>query len=74
MAFKCAEDLMEAGFNGKWYKPSNDFEREVLISSIAGDNLKRGSKGQPSLRHYEQDGHIAVSDGGNIDPHPNDRR
>ncbi len=72
MAFKSAEELMTAGFNGKWYKPGSDFEKEVILNSIAGDNLVRGSKGLPALRHYEQSGYIVVSDGPNAETHPDD--
>ncbi len=74
MAFKSAEELMSAGFNGKWYRASSEFEKEVIINSIAGDNLVRGSKGLPALRHYEKDGYILVADGPQADEHPNDKK
>ena len=72
MAYKSAEEMMSAGYNGRWYKPGSDFEKEVIINSIAGDNLVRGNKGMPALRHYEHDGYIVISDGPSADQHPND--
>jgi hypothetical protein len=74
MAYKSAEELMKNGLNGKWYKPGSDFEKEVIIHSIAGDNLIRGAQGRRALRHYEQDGYVVVTDEENVEPHPNDKR
>lgn len=70
MAYKSAEELITAGYNGQWYKPGSEFEKEVIINSIAGDNLVRGNQSKPALRHYEQDGYIAVSDGAEVTTHP----
>jgi hypothetical protein len=68
-----AEQIIEAGHEGKWLKVSPE-EEAAVIRSIPGANLVRGSKGHSSLRHYTRDGHIAVhSRLTEVETHPHDK-
>lgn len=68
-----AEQLIAEGKEGKWVKASDE-ERAAVVRSIAGANMVRGSKNQPSLRHYEREGHIVVhSRGVEAEAHPADK-
>lgn len=70
--YKSAEDVIAKGMGNKWIKIESQFQREVIVDSIAGCNLARSPK--PALRHYEREGYLVICDGpgSDADTHPND--
>ena len=57
-----AADVVSQGQGGKWIKVTPDEEMRI-VRSIAGENLIRGTKGQPALRHYSREGYLVICEG-----------
>ncbi len=79
--FLNAQQVLEAGQAGKWFKPENDAVRKAILESIPLVNLDRGSSpAKPhhgrNLRHYERGGYLMIQDGPDglheIEAHPDD--
>lgn len=73
--------LLDAGYEGKWYKTENDDELNAIVQSIASENLIRnvqhnkmsGDTYGDNLRHYIDRGHICVHGfTGQAEKHPLD--
>jgi hypothetical protein len=73
--YTSAQKVIDAGLDGVWIKVSEE-ERQALIDSIPGDNLVRGSKQLPSLRHHNCGDYIVIQTRGTDaqTPFPDDPR
>lgn len=73
--YTSAQKVIDAGLDGVWIKVTEQ-EREALIDSIPGDNLVRGTKGMPSLRHHNCRDYVVIQQRGTDAqvPFPDDPR
>lgn len=75
------KQLLDAGFDSKWYRFESAEECKAIVDSIAGENMVRnasfnkmdGETVGNNLRHYIDRGHIVVHGfNGNAEKHPLD--
>lgn len=73
--YTSSQKVIDAGLDGVWFKVTEQ-ERQSLIDSLAGDNLVRGTKSLPSLRHHNCGEYIVIQQRGTDAqvPFPNDPR